>query len=267
MNLIRKISVLLFLTCFISGSAFTQKNPSEENFVSLPSPLQIVLIFQNPDMIFDSIILSSAENASTYSTEYAKLLNFGVYTADMAFCVQNQEFKYVKKYLASLKTVTENSEANSIFDELGLLERFENCKGNKDSVISILLDLSMNLEVYLEDNELMHIASIQFAGAWIEGMYIASHIAVKKNTKSISKVIVQQSTVLSNIVTVMNSMDDEDPKHLLLTQKLRDLNDELDAMKTIKTFKKKDEILPLTKEELLHFNSQIIDIRNLVVKQ
>src|SRR5690606_11092627 len=98
---------------------------------------------------------------------------------------------------------------NSVFDNQGLLERFDKNIANKNSIEQISRDVHEKTEMYLEDNELKYFATIQFAGAWIEGMYLGSQNALTKNNDDLGMMLIEQLGILSNLVKGLKSSSGE----------------------------------------------------------
>ena len=257
------LSLFLILIPFFAGNrAFAQ----DDGFVSMPSPLQIVMIFQSPDLTFDSTLINPPSKADTYKNEYRQILNYGVYLADLAYCIQNNENETAVKYLHVLKKIGARANMNQYFDKYDLYNRFEKNIENKDSMMTILLDMSLIFEAFVGDKELMRVVGIQFAGIWIEGAYIASQNASFESEESLNKILVHQYPVLENIVNVLKSVESADPLHKEFSQGLEDLIIAMSKMKTIKKFMKKKNEIPLTEAELKIVEEKIRRIRQKVIE-
>lgn len=243
----------------------TQVQAQDESYVSMPSPLQIVVIFQNPDLKYDSTLVHSFSETEKYVTKYKQIVNFGVYMADMAYAIQNKKNTTAIKFLHAIKILGEKSHMNEMFTKFDLYNRFERNIENKDSMLNILLDLSMTFETYLEDEEIMRLVGIQFAGIWVEGAFISSQIASFQKSESLNKLLVHQYPVLQNIVAVLHKLPSQDPFHLELMKDLEDLEKAMSEMKTIKKFMKKQNEIPLKESELKIVEEKLRRIRSKVI--
>jgi hypothetical protein len=260
-KILKFILILLFVGKSISG--FSQ----DDEYTNLPSPLQIVMIFQNPDLLYDASLVHATDDCEKYDSKYKQLVNFGIYLADMAYAIQNDEFQTAGKFLRAIKILGEKNGMNKMFDNIGLYERFENNIDNRDSMLTILLDASLTFELYLADKSVMKVVSIQFAGIWIEGAYISSQIASFKYKESLNKLIVHQFPILSNIVKVLQNIPEKDPFHVELTNDLAELEEMMLKMKTIKKFMKKKDEIPLTETELKLVEEKIRIIRSKAIQK
>src|SRR5690606_12156171 len=119
----------------------------------LPSPLQIAYIFKNSGLEYTPGLTNEQAKVDNYVSKFNQLLNFGIYSADLAYCVENGKSQDAKNYLTSVKALAEKIGMNSVFDNQSLLERFDKNIANKDSIEQILIDVHEKTEMYLEDNE------------------------------------------------------------------------------------------------------------------
>lgn len=256
---------LFVLFSFLFLTTSNLRSQSSE-YVSLPSPLQIVLIFQSPDLNYDSTLLVNTKEFKSYETKYHQLLIFGLLLSDMAYAIQNDEFKDARRILRILKQIGDENGMNEKFNRINLYNRFEENINSKDSMMTILLDASFLFESKISDEKLMKELSILFAGIWLEGAYISSQLASFQNKESLNKLIVHQYPILVNLITVFKQLPNEDAFHGKFTRELWELEDMMSKMKTIKKFMKKKNDLPLTDSELKLIEEKIRMIRNKVVE-
>ena len=61
----------------------------DENTFSFvpPSPIQIASIFKKAGLQYDATLPNKVENISNYTDKFKQSLNFGVYSSDLAYCV------------------------------------------------------------------------------------------------------------------------------------------------------------------------------------
>ncbi len=233
----------------------------------LPSPLQIAYIFKNSGLEYTPGLTNDPAGSDQYTTKYKQLLNFGVYSADLAYCVENGKSQDAKNYLTSVKSLAEKIGMNSVFDNQGLLERFDKNIANKDSIEQILIDVHEKTEMYLEDNELKYFATIQFAGAWIEGMYLGSQHALTNKNDDLGMMLIEQLGILSNLVKGLKSSADQGDLAEVkdLANKLDELKQAMENLESVKKFDQGGQIVKLTDEELKLIAEKIKALREEIV--
>lgn len=175
----------------------------------LPSPLQVASIFKKSGLAYHSNITNSTNNSSKYSDKLKQMLNFGVYSADMAYCVLNEQSNEGRKYLGVITTLAEQIGMEAVFENQDLMDRFDKNIENKDSIEILMIDIHERTESYMEENDMQHQSSIHFAGAWTEGMYLGVYDYEKnKEKEGLGSQITEQMAILSNIIKGL-----KDPKN------------------------------------------------------
>jgi hypothetical protein len=167
----------------------------------LPSALQVASIFKKSGMKFNSEAMNSTDNSSKYTTAASQMLNFGVYSADIAFCVINNQTNEAREIVVVIKELAEAQGMNAIFDNQDLVDRFESSLDMEDSIEFITNEIHERTEEYMLENEILHFAAVHYAGAWIEGMYLGVIDYDNNNEKmNVGSQIVEQMEILSNII-------------------------------------------------------------------
>ena len=119
-----------------------------------PSPIQIASILKKANMPYEDGLTNPSDNADKYASQYKQSLNFGVYACDLAYCVTNNKSTEAAEYLKTVKKMSAKVGLSAVFDNESLIKRFENNIGNQDSVMSLLFDIQMLTDDYIQDNEL-----------------------------------------------------------------------------------------------------------------
>ena len=120
-------------------------------------------------------------------------------------------------------------------------------------------------EMYLEDNELKYFATIQFAGAWIEGMYLGSQNALTKKNDDLGMMLIEQLGILSNLVKGLKSSAGDISEVTELANALEDLKNSMEALESVKKFDQGGQIVHLTDEELNMIAEKVKALRDSIV--
>jgi len=176
---------------------------------TLPSPLQVASIFKKSGLVYHSNITNPTTNGDKYTTELRQMLNFGVYSADMAYCVLNEQSNEGRKYLTVITTLAEQIGMEAVFENEDLMNRFDANLENKDSIEILMIDIHVRTETYMDENDMHHLSAVQFAGAWTEGMYLGVYDYEKnKKKENLGAQITEQMSILRNIIKGL-----KDPKN------------------------------------------------------
>lgn len=186
----------------------TENVATEEVTFMLPSPLQIVSLFKNAGLEYVGGLTNPKENVNTYNSKTAQKLNFGVYAADMSYSITNNQSQESINYLNALRQMSEKIWMTDVFNSTGVAERLEKNVGNQDSLTSIMADLQMEMDEYLDENGASSTGSIIFAGAWIESMYLALNTN-KSNSEKITNRLSEQAIIIGNIIGAVKQANQE----------------------------------------------------------
>jgi len=190
-----------------SEISFDDENEDMYNFV-MPSPLQIAAIFKRAGLKYSRETTNNIDNVSNYTDRVTKALNFGVYAADLSYCVLNKQPQDAVKYMKTIKKLSDDLGMTSMFGSSNMFTSFENNISNDDSLIYILAAIQENLDEHLENNEEQYMSVIFFAGGWTEGMYIGAQVAAVGNS-SIAARLIEQMVILENVIKALKTYPHE----------------------------------------------------------
>lgn len=236
-------------------------------FYALPSPLQIALIFKKSGLKYSEELVNSKNNVSKYTSSFSKSLNLGVYTSDLAYCVLNKKTQEAINYMQVTRQLADELNMSGVFDSGSLGTRFEKNLGNEDSLASILAELQMEIDLFVQDNKREHVSAIAFTGAWIESMYIGSKVFEKTKEKKISNKIGEQMSILGNLIKVLKVYEDRDAGVTGLINDLssvKELYDDIPAVKKLEEEETGQEIV-LTETEFMSISKKIQELRTKIV--
>lgn len=231
----------------------------EDVTYTLPSPLQVAHLFKNAGLIYIGGLTNPIEKAESYNTKYDQKLNFGVYAADMAYCVMNNQSQTSIDYFTTMRKLSEKLWMTDIFNSLGLGERIEKNMGNEDSLVYIMADLQMQMDDYLEENGMNYTGAIIFAGAWVESMYLGAEVNKQNKDNKINSKIAEQAVVLDNLIKGIKQNNTENEFDELVAD-LEKINAHFTSL-NIET----DEELTFTDEQIVALSNDIIEVRNNIV--
>lgn len=243
---------------------------SEAPNYSLPSPLQIASIFKRSGLTYVDGLTNDVANSSNYSSNHSKSLNLGVYSSDLAYVVLNKQTQNAINYLKASKELANQIGIGSIFETNNLSTRFEANLSNEDSLASIITELQMESDFFLEDNEMQSTSAVIFAGAWVESMYIGAKVhESSKNEKVITRLI-EQMTILDNLLKVLDYYGKSDNDIAETKMKLQEFHDTYNGLASVKNANTDSEEyveIKLSEEEVTTLVNKAIDLRTGIVSK
>jgi hypothetical protein len=233
----------------------------------MPSPLQIASIFKRAGLTYQDGLASSPEKASQYSSQLSKALNFGVYAADLSYCVLNKQSQEAIKYMQAVKQLSDNLGMTSVFGSADLFKSFEKNISNEDSMIFILATVQDNLDEHLESNEQQFLSVVFFAGGWTEGMYLGTQM-VKDGSSQVASRLVEQIVILENLIKALENYPSKSDDLDNLIADLKKIDNMYRNFESIKSQDAEDisfKDIVLTQTEVDNLVNTIVNLRTRIV--
>lgn len=181
----------------VETTTTTSRESSENDYV-LPQPITLANAFKAAGLKYEVGKTNPVANAGKYALKIDQLMNLGVYSTDLAYCAINSKSQEAREYLEVIQKVGSKVGLESVFSDKDLIAKFDKEMGNPSALEDLIYDIQEKTDVYMEDNDLRSLGDIQFAGAWIEGMYLG--INNTKGQAEIGKALVEQMSLLKNII-------------------------------------------------------------------
>lgn len=217
---------------------------TEDNDVtySLPSALQIAYVFKKSGAGFIPTLLNNKANTSKYNTSnYKRATNFGIYSADLAYCLFNKKYQESKEYLKACKEMGSYLGLNQAFESDNMAQRFDKNLTNEDSVIKIVSNVQLKTDLMFEQNKQKHITVIAFAGAWTESMYIAIEVYKKDKNKKVLASLLEQLLLSETIIKALKSYQNSESEMPELIASIEKINAQFNSIAAVKSSVEKDE--------------------------
>lgn len=225
----------------------------DDNEVSynLPSALQIAYVFKKSGANFVPNLLNDKGNTSKYNTSnYKRAVNFGIYSADLAYCLFNKKYQESKEYLKSCKEMGSYLSLDQAFESDNMAQRFDKNIAIEDSVIKIVSNVQLKTDVMFEQNKQKHITVIAFAGAWTESIYIAIEVYNKDRNKKVLASLMEQLSLSETIIKALKSHQHSEKEIPTLITAIEKINANYNSIASVK--------LAMEKDEEMDFNSMSV---------
>ncbi len=269
-SLFTKIAFLLISLVIISScvndntekkknidKSITEQQNKQKIIFKLPSPVELYVFLHDNKAAYNKDILNSTENSNKYYTNYSKLINFGIYASDLAYCTVYGKTQETFVYFKTTKALGEDLGLNEGFNEI-IIKRIEKNQYRTDSLYQITMDAYWDACTYLEDLGENKKLSLILAGGWLESLHIAVNSVDKFSPdNNIVIRIAEQQLLLENLIGSFQSLD-KDKQTQQMLDKLTELQISFD-----KLYDNTDVII--TKEQFNEIANKIEDIRNQLI--
>ena len=213
---------------------FADMFESDDVEYHLPSPLQVASIFKKSGLAFNADVTNSTDKVSNYSSELSQMLNFGVYSADMAYCVLNEQANEGRKYLKVISDLASEIGMEAVFSNEDLMNRFDANIEDKDSIEILMIDIHERTEEYMEENDMQHTSAIHFAGAWTEGMYLGVYDYENNPEKEgVGSQLTEQMAILKNIILGLQDDKNDGMELGWVITDLQEIQNTFDAFESV----------------------------------
>jgi len=164
----------------------------EETVYPLPTSAEVIKMLTELEIGYIIGISNPTENVSKYLTSKTKALNVGVYGADLSYATLYNMNQDVINYLDAIRSLSNDLNMGGIYNEK-IYDQIKNSFDDKDKLVSILTTTFNGTYNYLSDNDQQAAALMVVAGAWVEGMYITTHISESVyHVEGIVRVLLEQ---------------------------------------------------------------------------
>lgn len=236
------------------------------SFDMLPSPLQVASIFDKSGLKFDVKYCNDINAVSKYTTKFEKSLNFGAYSADLAYAVMNEKSKESGDIIKVVRDLSGEIGLATVFDSEDILVRFEKNISNKDSVMEILVEIQSRTDDYIEENGEHDLGTVMFTGAWIEGMYIGASASLKDKKKDVGATLAEQMIICGNLIKGLKATD-KSPECDALIADLEEINNVYNSFESVKGLEGDEAYnVTLKDDEIKILAEKLINLRNKIVK-
>ena len=187
---------------------------------SVPSPIQTALLIQKSGISYDKSTLHASNKVNTFTTDFAKSLNLGIYGADLGYVSLYNQTQDALGYLASVKQLADKLGISAAFDA-STMERIKNNVTNKDSMMVLVGIAYRGSDAYLKNNQRTGISSLILTGGWIESMHFSVTAYKTKPTDGVRFRIAEQKQALGSLIKILSNS--KEAEVTALTAQLTDL--------------------------------------------
>jgi hypothetical protein len=170
----------------------TIKKNIEANVYPLPTSAEVIKMLTNLEVGYIIGISNPVENSKKYFSSTARSVNMGVYGADLSYATLYNQNQAVNNYMNAIRDLSNELNMSKIYDA-SLYDRIHQNFDNRDTLVKILTGAFNDTYNYLADNDQQSLALLVVGGAWVEGMFLTTHVsAAAYQVAGISKNLLEQ---------------------------------------------------------------------------
>jgi hypothetical protein len=199
-------------------------------------------------------ISNPVANSKKYFSSSKRALKLGVFGADLIYATLYNIQQEVIDYMDAIRSLSNELNMSKIYNE-DLYTRIKQNFDNRDELVKILTSSFNDTYAFLNDNDQQPQALLVVGGAWVEGMYLTTHVSeAAYQVAGISRVLLQQKESFDLYLEIT--------KPYLTDASVADFVKSLDPVKKVY----EGITTSLTEQNIKDITKVIVDVREQVVK-
>jgi hypothetical protein len=168
------------------------ENQIEANVYPLPTSAQVIRMLTELEVGYIIGISNPVEDTKKYFSSTKRAINLGVYGADLSYATLYNMQQEVINYLNAIRSLSNELNMSKIYNE-ELYDKVKQNFDNRDELVKILTGAFNDTYSYLSENEQQPLALLVVGGAWVEGMFLTTHVSeAAYQVAGISRVLLEQ---------------------------------------------------------------------------
>lgn len=213
----------------------TQTSQSSENkFYLIPSPEDLFAFSDDKNLQFVPGLVNPIENIDKYVDNKSKEINFGTYSADMAYSTAFGKYQESLKEFKIVRQLSDEIGIGGVFTQ-SLINRIDNVKEERDSLKQISSDIYNDIQIFLDSKNRSKTMTLISTGGWIEFLYIIVNSVDKydANNPTIQR-IADQKIICKNLMDRLE-LEQADPSIKSTMNELKPLYQAYEELEVEKT--------------------------------
>ncbi len=172
----------------------------------IPTSYEVTKIIYEANARYNLHITNGPEKAGDYITQRDKVLNLGVYAADLCYATTYMMKQATLDYLEASKTLIDDLGISTTFN-IDYAERVENNIDNRDSLINIVSESFDDTWNYMSQNKQDVMARLVVVGSWIEGVYLTTQVVPGVEDPTVFlEALAKQKNSLDELVKLLDTV-------------------------------------------------------------
>lgn len=181
-------------------------NYESQTYYMIPSPEGLFRFIKDGKLKFSDEVLNPTNNLDNYIDTRSKELNFGIYSADLAYVASFNKYQESVDYLNTVRTLSDEIGISAVFDR-NLIGRIDNIIDDQDSLLKVTSDSYMSIVRYLESSDRKKSLALIVTGGWIESIYVVANLLdTYKQDEKVVDLLASQKHVVNNLFLYLEQM-------------------------------------------------------------
>lgn len=181
----------------------------ERAYYPIPSPEQMFGFINDAGVKYSKTLMNPSGNYQSYITPSVKALNFGIYTADLAYSAAYQDIESTLSLYKVVRMMGSDLNIEEMMSEEMMTDMQAHLQ-DKDSLAIIAGKSYYQAVEFLEDNGQEGKLALMSLGGWIESLYITINAveSFDQNSETAQR-IADQKITFGNLYTYLKKNEDK----------------------------------------------------------
>ena len=192
------------------NEADTILNQMEKKVYPLPTSAEVIKMLTDLEVGYIFGIANPVENSKKYIKSTDRAINLAGYGADLSYATLYNMQQEVLNYLSALRSLANELNMSQIYDE-SWYEKIRKNFDNRDELVKILTEAFQSTYAYLVENNQETLALLVVGGAWVEGMYLTTHVSeAAYQVAGISRNLLEQKESFNTFLEITKPYENEE---------------------------------------------------------
>lgn len=175
---------------------------------NIASPIEVAALISSLNIPYSTAYLADPEKLSTNTTSFEMAYSLGALSADLGYLNMYEKTGTAVNYLSSINRLADALQIGQFFD-FATIKRLATTASSLDSLMFISINSFNNMDDYLRETDRSNLSAVMIAGVWMEGLYLATQVAVQNSNEDLRTMIGEQKTILNDLLLVLNTYKSE----------------------------------------------------------
>ena len=192
----------------VAGELQVSSETMNEIIQNIASPIEVAALISSLNIPFSTSYLADPESMSTSTTSFEMAYYLGALSADLGYLNMYDKTGSAVNYLTSINKLADALQVGQFFD-FATIKRLATTSSDLDSLLFISISSFNNMDGYLRETGRSNLSALMVTGVWMEGLYLATQVAVQNSNEDLKSMIGEQKTILNDLVLVLQNYSTE----------------------------------------------------------
>lgn len=181
-----------------------------EVIATIPSANEITATIKASGAPFSALTLNNPLNAQSYTTNFRKAINLGMYGTDLGYIGIYEREDLLGDHLQVINDLATDLDIDHLISRKRL-EEIRDANMLPDSIFTLTGDIFKKIDNHLRENERYSTSLLLMVGSWLEAIHIAATVTYnsKFDNETLNAKIGEQKVVLEQFVKLLNNFENE----------------------------------------------------------